>query len=62
MFRCLLHHFLENIALLSQKLYAFCNVAVKCTSYPAFLIYIADKMLTIQKDEIHIVLEIVTSL
>jgi len=36
--------FRENIALLAQKLYAFCNVAIKCTIYTLFLIYNADTM------------------
>jgi hypothetical protein len=33
--------FRETIALRAQKLYAFCNVSVKCTIYPIILIRIA---------------------
>ena len=33
--------FRETIALLAQKLYAFCNVAIKCTIYPVFFKFTA---------------------
>ena len=36
MFRCLLHHLQGDHCLTCSKLYAFCNVAVKCTIYPVF--------------------------
>jgi hypothetical protein len=37
MFRCLLHHLQGDRSLLAQKLYTFCNVAVKCTVRSIFL-------------------------
>ena len=36
MFRCLLHHFQGDHCVICSKLYAFCNVAIKCTIYSVF--------------------------